>query len=93
MDKTVLIGLEKLNQLRLTEAETEAFLTFYAALNDAERAMNAIATDDVPPTVHLVSLTNVFREDVSAQAFTREALQAGAPECMDGYWQVPRLVD
>ena len=25
--------------------------------------------------------------------FTREELQAGAPETMDGYWQVPRLVE
>ena len=32
-------------------------------------------------------------EDVQNKMFTRDELQQGAPETMDGYWQVPRLVD
>jgi Asp-tRNA(Asn)/Glu-tRNA(Gln) amidotransferase C subunit len=35
----------------------------------------------------------VVREDIERKLFTRDELQKGAPETMDGYWQVPRLVD
>jgi len=34
----------------------------------------------------------VLREDVPAQPFDREDLLAQAPESMDGYWQVPRVL-
>ena len=35
---------------------------------------------------------NVLREDVPAQPFDRDDLLAQAPESMDGYWQVPRVL-
>jgi aspartyl/glutamyl-tRNA(Asn/Gln) amidotransferase C subunit len=35
----------------------------------------------------------VVREDKVVKSFTREQLQEGAPETMDGYWQVPRVVE
>ena len=34
-----------------------------------------------------------FYEDVEKKLFTRDELQRSAPETMDGYWQVPRLVE
>ena len=35
----------------------------------------------------------ITREDVAKKLFTRDDLQKGAPETMDGYWQVPRVVE
>ena len=31
--------------------------------------------------------------DSDTRLYTREELQRSAPETMDGYWQVPRLVE
>lgn len=42
--------------------------------------------------VHVRPLVNVLREDVASQPFAREDLLAQAPESMDGYWQVPRVL-
>jgi aspartyl/glutamyl-tRNA(Asn/Gln) amidotransferase C subunit len=43
--------------------------------------------------VHVLPVPAVLREDVAEKNFDRDDLQKGAPETMDGYWQVPRLVE
>ena len=93
MNKDVLVRLEKLNQLCLTDEQEAETLAFFDAREADMAALDAIDTSDVERMVHVMPLENVLREDVAAQPFTREALQAGAPAAEDGYWQVPRTVD
>ncbi|MBQ8358000.1 MAG: Asp-tRNA(Asn)/Glu-tRNA(Gln) amidotransferase subunit GatC [Clostridia bacterium] len=93
MDQTTLQSLEKLNQLRLTDAEKEAVLAFFARQDKEMAVLDAIDTERVERMVHVMPILTVVREDVEKKLFTRDELQKGAPETMDGYWQVPRLVE
>ena len=93
MTAETLYGLKKLNQLSLTEAEEKEILHFFDAAESAEKAFTDLDLSKTEIMVHLVDLKNVLRDDVKSQSFTREELQEGAPEKMDGYWQVPRLVE
>lgn len=93
MDTKTLKRLESLNQLSLTEAETEDILAYFAAQDKEKELLDKIDTADVERMVHVMPLENVLREDVAVQNFTRDELQSGAPEATDGYWQVPRLVE
>lgn len=92
MDKDILIRLEKLNQLRLTEEQRAETLAFFAE-REAEMLALHIDTADVERMVHVMPLVNVLREDRADEPFAREDLQAGAPQADEGYWQVPRTVD
>lgn len=92
MDKDILIRLEKLNQLRLTEEQRAETLAFFAE-REAEMLVLGIDTADVERMVHVMPLVNVLREDRADEPFAREDLQAGAPQADEGYWQVPRTVD
>ncbi|MBR3690893.1 MAG: Asp-tRNA(Asn)/Glu-tRNA(Gln) amidotransferase subunit GatC [Eggerthellaceae bacterium] len=93
MDIKVLTRLEKLNQLRLTEEQEAEWLAFYDERVAELAELNAIDTENVERMVHVLPLENVLREDIASQPFSREDLQAGAPQADDGYWQVPRTVD
>ncbi len=93
MDKETLYTLEKVNQLRLDEAQREAVLAFINDQYSQLEKLNAIDTEQVERMVHVMPIHTVVREDVSVQKFARETLQEGAPETMDGYWQVPRVVE
>ena len=93
MNNEVLIGLEKLNKLQLTEEETKKVIGFFDQQSEEMSVLNAIDTDNVERMVHVMPLTNVLREDVVIKKFTRDELQEDAPESYDGYWQVPRLVE
>ena len=91
--KNLLETLEKVNQLALTESEKAATKEFFEQTEQDFAAFSAIDTQDVAPMVYVMPLSNVLREDVSSQPYTREDLQKGAPEAEDGYWEVPRLIE
>ena len=93
MDREVLRRLEKLNQLALTEEEKDAFLAFYSEQEKEREVLDTVDTSAVERMVHVMPIYTVVREDVVIKNFEREDLQKGAPETMDGYWQVPRLVE
>ena len=92
MNRDTLLGLEQLNQLALTPQEQDEMLAFFDAREADWEALARIDTADVERMVHVRPLVNVLREDVPSQPFSREDLLAQAPESMDGYWQVPRVL-
>ncbi|MGE5614792.1 MAG: Asp-tRNA(Asn)/Glu-tRNA(Gln) amidotransferase subunit GatC [Bacillota bacterium] len=93
MDEEKLIGLEKLNQVELTEDERGRVLEFFAKLGADEDKLALVDTGNVERMVHVNPMYNIFREDVPTRQFSREDLLKGAPEKTDGYWQVPRLLE
>ena len=93
MNEDILRRLQKLNQLKLDEQETRDVLAFFEAQSAEMEKLCAIDTENVERMVHVMPILTVVREDVVVKKFSREELQAGAPETMDGYWQVPRLVE
>jgi aspartyl/glutamyl-tRNA(Asn/Gln) amidotransferase C subunit len=86
------LGLEHLNQLALTPEEQDATLAFFVAREADWEALAQIDTENVERMVHVRPMVNVMREDVAAQPFSREDLLEQAPESMDGYWQVPQVL-
>ena len=92
MDRDTLLGLEHLNQLALTPEEQEQMLAFFKAREADWESLARIDTADVERMVHVRPMVNVMREDVPSQPFSRDDLLAQAPESMDGYWQVPRVL-
>ena len=93
MNSDILRRLQKLNQLKLTESEQQDVLGFFEKQRGEMDLLCAIDTENVERMVHVMPILTVVREDVVIKKFSREELQAGAPETMDGYWQVPRLVE
>ena len=93
MERETLRLLCKVNQLELTEEQKERFLKFMDNREADIKALDAIDTESVERMVHVMPIMTVIREDKVVKSFTREELQKGAPETMDGYWQVPRVVE
>ena len=93
MNEDILRRLQKLNQLKLSEQEASEVLEFFEKQKAEMDVLCAIDTENVERMVHVMPIMTVVREDVVIKNFSREELQAGAPETMDGYWQVPRLVE
>ena len=87
-----LSALESLNELRLTDEERTQTLSIFQRMESYETALQEIQTDNVEVMVHVMPLTNVLRDDVTSQPFTRESLLEGAPEHTEDSWQAPRLI-
>ena len=94
MNKETLRLLELLNQLSLTDAQKEDVISFFDARKAADLAkLDAVDTSAVERMVHVLPIMTVVREDIVKQPFSREALQASAPDTDEGYWCVPRVVE
>lgn len=93
MDREILRRLELLNQLKLTEAEKEDVLSFFAAREAEHKVLEAIDTANTERMVHVMPIDTVVREDVVVKKFEREDLQAQAPETDEGYWCVPKVME
>lgn len=83
---------QQLNQLSLTPEEENVMQGIYEMMSENEKKLGACDTENVEEMVHVMPMTNVLREDVRNQPFTRDSLLKGAPERSDDSWQVPRLV-
>lgn len=92
MNTAELKRLEELNRVALTDAEQAETLAFFAAQDAELEKLAAVDTSAVERMVHVQPMVNVLREDVIVKNFTRDELQESAPETMDGYWMVPRVV-
>ena len=54
--------------------------------------LGQLDTAGVPPTAHIVPLTNVFRPDEPVPCVSREGILANAKTCAGGYVAVPRVM-
>ncbi len=83
---------QQLNQITLTEEEEKRVQEIFATMKEKEKILTETDTENVEPMVHVMPMTNILREDVRNQPFTRESLLEGAPDRSEDSWQVPRLV-
>jgi aspartyl-tRNA(Asn)/glutamyl-tRNA(Gln) amidotransferase subunit C len=82
----------KLARLALEPAELEAYgAQLVHILEHAER-VQALPTEGVPPTSHPLPMTNAFRPDEVTECLDRDEVLAQAPEALDGYFRVPRIL-
>ncbi|MBE6727164.1 MAG: aspartate--tRNA ligase [Ruminococcaceae bacterium] len=83
---------QQLNQISLTEEEEAVMQDIFKMMGENEAALKDVNTENVEQMIYVMPMTNVLREDVRKQPFSRESLLLGAPERNDDSWQVPRLV-
>ena len=93
MDKNTLRLLEMLNQLRLTEDQKNDVIDFFSIHDEKFKELECVNTDDVERMVHVMPIMTVVLEDVVTKKFTRDELQAGAPETDEYYWCVPKVME
>lgn len=69
---------------------------FAYALGDIINAVDCLAqvdTEGVQPTIYVLPVKNVFREDVVVPSTNRDILLKNAADVQDGCYRVPRVVE
>lgn len=55
--------------------------------------LQEVDTQDIEPTAHALSITNVLREDKERPSLPLEKVLANAPSTENGMFQVPRILE
>lgn len=89
IDREQVLHVARLARLELTEDEVGRMS---AELSDVLGHIEKIGELDlhgVPPTTHVVEVSNALRPDVVEESLPREAVLASAPAVADGGFLVP----
>jgi aspartyl-tRNA(Asn)/glutamyl-tRNA(Gln) amidotransferase subunit C len=58
----------------------------------AVKRVQEVATADIPPTSHPLSMSNIFRADVVKPSLTNEEALSGAPAQAEDRFKVPQIL-
>jgi aspartyl-tRNA(Asn)/glutamyl-tRNA(Gln) amidotransferase subunit C len=83
----------KLARLELTEAEKTAFTSQLSQILTHVETLNQYDTSGVEPTATVLGQVNVFRPDQARPSLPVERALANAPESVDGYFVVPKIIE
>ena len=53
--------------------------------------LQAVDTDDIPPTAQVVEIVNQLRDDEPRPGLTQEDALSNAPAAVDGFFRVPSI--
>jgi aspartyl-tRNA(Asn)/glutamyl-tRNA(Gln) amidotransferase subunit C len=93
IDPETVERVARLARLALTEGDRERFGGQIGLILEYCGRLNETPLTDVPPTSHVVPITNVLRDDVVTPSLSRDEVLAQAPAARDGFFQVPRVLE
>ena len=84
--------IAKLAKLTFSEAEKEKFTRQLAEIIEYVNKLDELDTSNVPPTYHVLGLSNVYREDVEKECLTPDEATANAPKKVENFFSVPKVI-
>ncbi|HIJ74036.1 MAG TPA: Asp-tRNA(Asn)/Glu-tRNA(Gln) amidotransferase subunit GatC [Candidatus Hydrogenedentes bacterium] len=82
-----------LAQLELDDATKERLVAELGAVLGYIGKLNELDTSDVEPMMHVLDMTNVFRDDEVRESLPRDQALMNAPKTDNEYFLVPRILD
>lgn len=83
----------RLARLELTDAEMETFTGQMDAILAYVEKLNELDTSGIVPTAHAVPMENAFRDDREAPSIGIESALANAPDRVEGFFRVPKVIE
>ncbi|MCX8034005.1 MAG: Asp-tRNA(Asn)/Glu-tRNA(Gln) amidotransferase subunit GatC [Thermodesulfovibrio sp.] len=82
-----------LSRLELTSKEIELYQDQLSRILSYVEKLNEVNTKDIEPTSHVISLNNVFREDMTGESLSREEALRNAPDPTHKFFRVPKIIE
>lgn len=93
LDEAAVRHVARLARLKITDAEAALFASQLSKVLEYVEQLGELDTRNIPPSAHALPVSNVFREDVARSSWTSEQALHNAPDCHDGFFRVPKVLD
>ena len=90
IDIAKIAGLARID---LTEEQLERYGKQLGDILEHAERVQVVATQDVPAMSHPLPMTNAFRRDEVTPSLDRGEILEQAPDAVDEYFRVPRILD
>ena len=81
-----------LARLRLDDAEKDALAADLARVLEFVEQLDGVDITDVPPTKHVIGLSNVERPDTARPCLPPDEALANAPDADEDHFVVPKVL-
>ena len=85
--------LSRLARLALTEEEKSRYGNQLDNILCYVEKLNELDTAGIEPTSHVISISNVMREDTLRPSLDREDALMNAPDKTDTFYRVPKIIE
>jgi aspartyl-tRNA(Asn)/glutamyl-tRNA(Gln) amidotransferase subunit C len=89
LDRDQVLHVARLARLELTDDEVDRMAAELSKVLDHIEAIRELDLEGVPPTAHVIDVTNVLRADDPEPSLPREVILAAAPEPLNDGFGVP----
>lgn len=83
----------RLARLSLSEDEKNMFGLQLENILSYVDTLNGLDTTQVEPTSHVITISNVVREDVPVRSLSREEALLNAPDGTSEFYRVPKIIE
>jgi aspartyl-tRNA(Asn)/glutamyl-tRNA(Gln) amidotransferase subunit C len=85
--------LARLARLSVPDDEKKLFANQIDSILNYMDKLNELDTRNIEPTSHVISLSNVVREDLPKASLDREDALMNAPDKTDKFYRVPKIIE
>jgi aspartyl-tRNA(Asn)/glutamyl-tRNA(Gln) amidotransferase subunit C len=85
--------LARLARLSLKEEEKPLYREQLLGILRYMETLNELDTTGIEPTSHVISISNVMREDSARPSLDREEALRNAPDRTDAFYRVPKIIE
>ena len=82
-----------LSRLNLSEEEKDLYGSQLSSILDYVDQLNELDTRETEPTSHVLSLSNVMRDDFLTSSLPGEEALKNAPSRSENFYRVPRIIE
>ncbi|MBM4145317.1 MAG: Asp-tRNA(Asn)/Glu-tRNA(Gln) amidotransferase subunit GatC [Nitrospira sp.] len=82
-----------LSRLNLSEEEKDLFGSQLSSILDYMDQLNELDTRETEPTSHVLSLSNVMRDDIPTSSLPGEEALKNAPSHAENFYRVPKIIE
>lgn len=93
VDQAEVRRIGHLARLNLSDEEVATFAAQLSSILDYVAKLNELDVTTVEATAHPLPIRNVFADDVPHKCLTPEQALANAPDKVDGFFKVPKVLD
>jgi aspartyl-tRNA(Asn)/glutamyl-tRNA(Gln) amidotransferase subunit C len=93
IDKNLILNLENLSRLKLSEEERVSMISNLTDMLQLVEKLKELPTDEVEPLIYINNEANVWRNDESETLISAETAVKNAPEAQENFFSVPRVIN
>lgn len=93
IDKDTVRRVANLARIAVTEADVERLAPALSKIMGFAEQLSEVNTDHVEPLANVVNIDLRLREDVVTDGGNPEMVLANAPEALQGFYVVPKVVE